>query len=313
MQCASSTTSSPTRSANSGSIQARNCGLLSRSGLISSRSTASLCEQLLDLGPRLAVGRVDRVGSDAEPLRGRDLVAHQRQQRRDDQRRAGALLAQQRRRDEVHRGLAPARALDAQHARAVLDQVGHGLALVLAEAGSGSRQALEQFVHHIDGRTGGGYFAPMGLLSWLNRNATASISPIPAIGAPTAPRSVVTPRARPSSGSSTARRRHDQALHRGQRRRAGERDRDRARTGRRATCACTSAPRCAIRVDGDKVVLDVPEIAQKLRRKPPAAGVIDKAVNWGDQRKLKKWTPRRATIIALLGATPRSARASTST
>ena len=41
MQCASSTTSSPTRSANSGSIEERNCGLFSRSGEISSRSTAS--------------------------------------------------------------------------------------------------------------------------------------------------------------------------------------------------------------------------------------------------------------------------------
>jgi hypothetical protein len=41
MQCASSTTSRPTRSAKSGSICERNCGLLSRSGLISSRSTAS--------------------------------------------------------------------------------------------------------------------------------------------------------------------------------------------------------------------------------------------------------------------------------
>ncbi len=54
-----------------------------------------------------------------------------------------------------------------------------------------------------------------------------------------------------------------------------------------------------IRVDGDKVVLDVPEIAQKLRRKPPAGGVVDKSVSSGDQRKLKKWTPRRAAIIAL--------------
>jgi len=54
-----------------------------------------------------------------------------------------------------------------------------------------------------------------------------------------------------------------------------------------------------IRVDGDKVVLDVPEIPQKLRRKPPAAGVVDKTVSGGDQKKLKRWTPRRATIIAL--------------
>ena len=36
-----------------------------------------------------------------------------------------------------------------------------------------------------------------------------------------------------------------------------------------------------VRADGDKVVLDAPEIAQKLRRKPPAAGVTDKAVGLG--------------------------------
>jgi hypothetical protein len=41
MQCASSITSSPTRSANSGRNVARNCGLSSRSGLISNRSTSS--------------------------------------------------------------------------------------------------------------------------------------------------------------------------------------------------------------------------------------------------------------------------------
>jgi hypothetical protein len=46
-------------------------------------------------------------------------------------------------------------------------------------------------------------------------------------------------------------------------------------------------------------VLDTQEIAQKVRRKPPAAGVVDKTVSGGDQKKLKKWTPRRATIIAL--------------
>jgi hypothetical protein len=54
-----------------------------------------------------------------------------------------------------------------------------------------------------------------------------------------------------------------------------------------------------VRADGDKLVLDAPEVAQKLRRKPPAQGVTDKAVDWGDQRKLKKWTPRRATITAV--------------
>ncbi len=54
-----------------------------------------------------------------------------------------------------------------------------------------------------------------------------------------------------------------------------------------------------VRVDGDNVVLDAAELPQKFRRKPPAAGVVDKAVDSGDQRKLKKWTPRRATIVAL--------------
>ena len=78
----------PTRSANSGSIECRNCGLFSRSGLISSRSTASVLEQPPHLVPAVAVGRVDRVRADPELLGRGDLVAHQRQQRRDDQRRA---------------------------------------------------------------------------------------------------------------------------------------------------------------------------------------------------------------------------------
>jgi hypothetical protein len=61
--------------------------------------------------------------------------------------------------------------------------------------------------------------------------------------------------------------------------------------------------------DGDAVVLDWPamcarwgvadEPAQKRRRKAPAEGVTDKAVDWADQRRLKKWTPRRATITGL--------------
>jgi hypothetical protein len=61
--------------------------------------------------------------------------------------------------------------------------------------------------------------------------------------------------------------------------------------------------------DGDAVVLDWPamcarwgvadEPAQKRRRKPPENGVIDKAVSGTDQRRLKKWTPRRATIVSL--------------
>ncbi len=61
--------------------------------------------------------------------------------------------------------------------------------------------------------------------------------------------------------------------------------------------------------DGDDVVLDWPamcalwgvdgEPGQRRRRKPPANGVTDAAVDWADQRRLKKWTPRRATITAL--------------
>ncbi len=61
--------------------------------------------------------------------------------------------------------------------------------------------------------------------------------------------------------------------------------------------------------DGDAVVLDWPAMcarwgvsdqpAQKRRRKAPEEGVTDKAVDWADQRRLKKWTPRRATITGL--------------
>lgn len=61
--------------------------------------------------------------------------------------------------------------------------------------------------------------------------------------------------------------------------------------------------------DGDAVVLDWPamcalwgagdEPGQKRRRKPPENGVMDKAVDWADQRRLKKWTPQRATITTL--------------
>jgi hypothetical protein len=61
--------------------------------------------------------------------------------------------------------------------------------------------------------------------------------------------------------------------------------------------------------DSDAVVLDWPalcalwgvadEPVQKRRRKPPENGVTDKAVASRDQRRLKKWTPRRATITTV--------------
>ena len=74
-------------------------------------------QRLAHLVPVLGVGGVHRHGADAGPLGGRDLVAHQRQQRADDDGGPGALGAAQRGRDEVDRGLAPAGALDHEHAR----------------------------------------------------------------------------------------------------------------------------------------------------------------------------------------------------
>ena len=127
-------------------------------------------QQRADLVPLVAVGRVDRQRADAEPLGRRDLVAHQRQQRRDDQRRPGAALAQQRGGEEVDGRLAPARALHAQHPRAVGHEVAHRLELVLAELGLGPRELAEQLVGagfecgglgHLDHvRRSAGLFAP---------------------------------------------------------------------------------------------------------------------------------------------------------
>ncbi len=101
-------------------------------------------EQAGDLAPGVAVGRVDSVRTDPEPLRRGDLVAHEGQQGRHDQRGSGVALAQQRRRDEVDGGLAPAGALDAQHAGAVLDEVGDRLELVLAEHRGGAGQLVQE-------------------------------------------------------------------------------------------------------------------------------------------------------------------------
>ena len=60
---------------------------------------------------------------------------------------------------------------------------------------------------------------------------------------------------------------------------------------------------------GDAVVLDWPAMCalwgvadapgQKRHRKPPGSGVTDKAIDWAEQRRLKKWAPRRATITSL--------------
>jgi hypothetical protein len=113
-------------------------------------------QQILDLRPRVAVGRVDRVRADPDPLRRRDLVAHQRQQRRDDQRRAGAGLAPQRGGEEVDRRLAPARPLHAQHARAVDHEVAHRLELVLTEGGARPRELTQELGGAVVDGGGGG-------------------------------------------------------------------------------------------------------------------------------------------------------------
>ena len=115
-------------------------------------------EQVADLGPGVAVRRVDRVGADADPLGGGDLVAHQRQQRRDDQRRPGAGLAPERGGEEVDGRLAPAGALHAQHAGAVDDEVAHRLELVLAELGLRARELAQELGGAVvDGGGGGGH------------------------------------------------------------------------------------------------------------------------------------------------------------
>jgi hypothetical protein len=120
------------------------------------RAGAELRAHLL---PVLAVGAVDRVRAQPEPLGGGDLVAHQREQRADDQRRPGAGFAQQRGGDEVDRGLAPPRALDAEHARAVADEVADRLELVGAEVRRGvaceGAEALEG--GGVDRGRGGGH------------------------------------------------------------------------------------------------------------------------------------------------------------
>ena len=92
-------------------------------------------EPRVHLAPLGGVRGVDGHRPDPGPGRRRDLVAHQRQQRRDDHGRPGALLPQQRGGHEVHRRLAPARALHHQCALPVGHQRGHRLELALVERG----------------------------------------------------------------------------------------------------------------------------------------------------------------------------------
>ena len=100
-------------------------------------------EVVLDRRPVVAVGRVDRHGAEAQPVRRLDLVAHQAEQRAHDQRGAVALVAPHARGDPVDEALAPARPLHDERARAVPDDRLDRLALALAERRARAEHRLE--------------------------------------------------------------------------------------------------------------------------------------------------------------------------
>ena len=126
----------------------RNCGLLSRSGLISSRSTVPVASRSRTSSHSSRLVLLIVCARSPSRSRGGDLVAHQRQQRTDDQRRSRAGLAQQRGRDEVHGRLSPPGALHAQHAGAIRDEILNRLELPRpkprAIVGRQRTQALER-------------------------------------------------------------------------------------------------------------------------------------------------------------------------
>lgn len=97
----------------------------------------------LDALPFLGVGGIDGAGADPGPCRGFDLIAHQREERGDDHGGAGAARPQQRGGHEVHRGLAPARALDHQRPPLVRDEGLDRTPLVLAQPGGARGVAHE--------------------------------------------------------------------------------------------------------------------------------------------------------------------------
>ena len=121
------------RRAMTGVHQARNSALASRSGDTRRRSISSACIRVGDLGPVVLVARVDGRGLDAEPLRGLDLVAHEREQRRDEQRRPETLTSEEMGGEEVDGALAPPGPLDEQHPPAIFDQGGDRLPLTGTE------------------------------------------------------------------------------------------------------------------------------------------------------------------------------------
>ena len=93
------------------------------------------------------IAGVDRGRSNAQSLRHRDLVPHQRQQRADDQAGPVALVAADARRDPVHEALAPTRPLDDERSFTVLGDCPDRLPLAVAKgrvgAEHGPKMALE--------------------------------------------------------------------------------------------------------------------------------------------------------------------------
>ena len=100
-------------------------------------------ESVVDVVPFGLVAGIDGRRPDAEPLRHRDLVAHQREERADDQGRAVTLVAADASRDPVDEALAPAGPLDDERAFAVPRDGLDGLALAVAEGGERTEHGLE--------------------------------------------------------------------------------------------------------------------------------------------------------------------------
>jgi hypothetical protein len=92
-------------------------------------------ERGVDLPPLVGVGGVDGHRGQPGALRGRDLVAHQRQQWRDDDRRAATASPQQCSGHEVDSRLAPPGALYDENSPPAVDQRLDGLELTVAKRG----------------------------------------------------------------------------------------------------------------------------------------------------------------------------------
>ena len=119
----------------SASTCSRKRSFASRSGGDEQDVQGTRTGRLLHAVPLVLVVRVDRLRADAHPLRGGDLVAHQRQQGADEKGRPETCFAQQPGGDEVDEALSPARLLNQELAARTLDEVPDGFFLSLAESG----------------------------------------------------------------------------------------------------------------------------------------------------------------------------------